>query len=133
VAFIFDGIGADEVIGGFGLKLGGAAGDELDRADYALGTPPATLIVATTQGKHDDSYQHAVEEIEEMTAKAGGTHSEHVRADMTYLETPGGGSVFSVGSIAWSASLRHNDYDNNVAAVTRNVLAEFVRRGRAEP
>jgi N,N-dimethylformamidase len=133
VAFIFDGIGADEVIGNFGLKLGGAAGDELDRADYALGTPPATLIVATTQGKHDDSYQHAVEEIEEMTAKAGGTHSEHVRADMTYLETPGGGSVFSVGSIAWSTSLRHNDYDNNVAVVTRNVLSEFARRGRAEP
>jgi N,N-dimethylformamidase len=127
--FIFDGIAADEVIGDFGLKLGGAAGDELDRADDALGTPPGTLIVATTRGKHDDSYQRAVEEVEEMTATAGGTRSEHVRADMTYLETPGGGSVFSVGSIAWSASLRHNGYANNVAQVTRNVLAEFVRRG----
>lgn len=128
-AFIFDGIGADEVIGDFGLKLGGAAGDELDRADSALGTPPGTLIVATSQGRHDDTYQRAVEEVEEMTASAGGTHSEHVRADMTYLETPGGGSVFSVGSIAWSASLRHNDYVNNVSTVTRNVLSEFVRRG----
>ena len=63
-----------------------------------------------------------------MTAKAGGTHSREVRADMTYLETPAGGSVFSVGSIAWSASLPYKDYDNNVATVTRNVLAEFVRR-----
>ena len=127
-AFIFDGVAADEVIGDFGLKLGGAAGDELDRADYALGTPPDTLIVATTAGKHDDSYQRAVEEVEEMTAKAGGTHSAQVRADMTYLETPGGGSVFSVGSIAWSASLSYKDYANNVATVTRNVLSEFVRR-----
>jgi N,N-dimethylformamidase len=84
--------------------------------------------VATTAGKHDDSYQRAVEEVEEMTAKAGGTGSAHVRADMTYLETPGGGSVFSVGSIAWSASLSHKDYANNVATVTRNVLTEFVRR-----
>ena len=33
-AFIFDGIGDDEVIGDFGLKLGGAAADELDRADF---------------------------------------------------------------------------------------------------
>jgi N,N-dimethylformamidase len=128
-AFIFDGIGPDEVIGDFGLKLGGAAADELDRADPALGTPPSTLIVATTRGKHDDSYQRAVEEVEEMTARAGGTQSEHVRADMTYLETPGGGSVFSVGSIAWSASLSHNGYDNNVAQVTGNVLREFARRG----
>jgi N,N-dimethylformamidase len=128
-AFIFDGIPAGEVIGDFGLKLGGAAGDELDRADDALGTPPGTLIVATTRGKHDDSYQRAVEEVEEMTAHAGGTRSKDVRADMTYLETPGGGSVFSVGSIAWSASLNHNDYANNVATVTRNVLSEFVRRG----
>ena len=126
--FIFDGIGPDEVIGDFGLKLGAAAADELDRADFALGTPPGTLIVATTRGKHDDSYQRAVEEVEEMTATAGGTRSEHVRADMTYLETPAGGSVFSVGSIAWSASLPYKDYDNNVSAITRNVLAEFVRR-----
>jgi hypothetical protein len=128
-AFIFDGIGPDEVIGDFGLKLGGAAADELDRADPALGTPPGTLIVATTRGKHNDSYQRAVEEVEEMTARAGGTQSEHVRADMTYLETPGGGSVFSVGSIAWSASLSYNGYDNNVARVTGNVLREFARRG----
>jgi N,N-dimethylformamidase len=129
VAFIFDGIAPEEVIGDFGLKLGGAAGDELDRADDALGTPPGTLIVATTRGKHDDSYQRAVEEVEEMNAHAGGTRSKDVRADMTYLETPGGGSVFSVGSIAWSASLNHHDYANNVAAVTRNVLSEFIRRG----
>jgi N,N-dimethylformamidase len=128
-AFIFEGIGRDEVIGDFGLKLGGAAADELDRADAALGTPPGTLVLGTTRGAHDDSYQRAVEEVEEMTSRAGGSQSEFVRADLTYLETPGGGSVFSVGSIAWSASLSHNDYDNNVAAVTRNVLREFARRG----
>jgi len=128
-AFIFEGVGPDEVIGDFGLKLGGAAADELDRADPVLGTPPGTLVVATTRGKHDDSYQRAVEEVEEMTAGAGGTGSEHVRADMTYLETRGGGSVFSVGSIAWSASLSYNGYDNNVARVTGNVLREFARRG----
>jgi N,N-dimethylformamidase len=130
-AFIFDGIGRDEVIGDFGLKLGGAAADELDRADAALGTPPGTLVVATTRGRHDDSYQRAVEEVEEMTSSAGGTQSEHVRADMTYLETPAGGSVFSTGSIAWSASLSHNGYANNVARVTGNVLREFIRRGES--
>src|SRR5581483_9092309 len=38
-AFIFEGIGPDEIIGDFGLVMGGASGDELDRADAALGTP----------------------------------------------------------------------------------------------
>ncbi len=127
--FIFDGIGPDEVIGDFGLKLGGAAADELDRADPALGTPRGTLVVASTRGKHDDTYQRAVEEVEEMSSREGGTKSENVRADMTYLETPAGGSVFSVGSIAWSASLSYAHYDNNVARVTGNVLREFIRRG----
>jgi N,N-dimethylformamidase len=128
-AFIFDGIGRDEVIGDFGLKLGGAAGDELDRADPALGTPPETLVVATSAGAHDDSYQRAVEEVEEMSTRRGGAQDPDVRADMTYLETPGGGSVFSVGSIAWTASLSHACYANNVTRLTRNVLREFTRRG----
>ncbi len=127
-AFIFAGIGRDEVIGDFGLKLGGAAADEIDRADAALGTPPGTLVLATSRGRHDDSYQRAVEEVEEMSSREGGSRSPCVRADMTYLETPGGGSVFSVGSIAWTASLSHADYANNVATVTGNVLRAFARR-----
>jgi N,N-dimethylformamidase beta subunit-like, C-terminal len=129
-AFIFAGIGRDDIIGDFGLKLGGAAADELDRADFGLGTPPGTLVVATSRGAHDDSYQRAVEEVEEMNPREGGSQSDYVRADMTYFETPAGGSVFSVGSIAWSASLSHAGYANNVATVTRNVLTEFERRGR---
>jgi N,N-dimethylformamidase len=127
-AFIFAGIGRHEVIGNFGLKQGGAAADELDRADPALGTPRETLVVATSRGGHDDSYQRAVEEVEEMNPRQGGTQSDHVRADMTYLETPGGGSVFSVGSISWTASLSHAGYANNVARITRNVLREFISR-----
>jgi N,N-dimethylformamidase len=132
-AFIFDRIGRDEIIGNFGLKLDGAAADELDRADPDLGTPAGTLVVATTRGAHNDSYQRAVEEVEEMSARQGGTQSEYVRADMTFLETPGGGSVFSVGSIAWSTSLSYAGYDNNVARLTRNVLGEFARRGGPGP
>jgi len=128
VAFVFEGIGRDEVIGDFGLKLGAAAADEIDRADTALGTPPGTLVIATSAGLHDDTYQRAVEEVQEMNAHQGGSQSPYVRADMTYLETPGGGSVFSVGSISWSASLPFAGYNNNVARLTANVLNEFVRR-----
>src|SRR5262249_59340938 len=47
-AWIFEGIGA-EIIGDFGLSGGGAAGFELDRADFRLGTPPNALILARSE------------------------------------------------------------------------------------
>ena len=56
-AFILDGIGADEVIGDFGLVGGGAAGYEIDRYDLALGTPPNSLLLATSL-EHSDNYPH---------------------------------------------------------------------------
>ena len=51
---------------------------------------------------------------------------DRIRADMVFFETPGGGAVFSAGSIAWSGSLSYNGYDNNAAAVSRNVLRRFL-------
>ena len=49
-AFIFEGIAPDEVIGDFGLGLGCAAGDEIDRVDAGLGTPMHTLVLASSSG-----------------------------------------------------------------------------------
>ena len=54
-----------------------------------------------------------------------GTQSPLVRADLVFFETPKGGGVFSVSSIAWMGSLSHNDYDNNVSRITENVLRRF--------
>lgn len=56
----------------------------------------------------------------------GGDQNPKVRADMTFFETPGGGAVFSVGSIAWPGSLPYNGYDNNVSKICENVLRRFV-------
>ena len=98
-AFIFEGIGDDEVIGEGGLVMGGAAGFEVDRADMALGTPPGALVVATAWGLFDE-YQHCVEELFSTDPKQGGSMSPDVRADMVYFKGPNRGGVFSVGSIA---------------------------------
>ncbi len=126
-AFIFAGIGEDEVIGDFGLILGGAAGDEIDRYDLANGTPPETLRLATSEGRHTDYYQLVVEDTLDTLPGRGGTEEPRVRADMTLLQAPNGGAVFSVGSITWSASLPVNDFDNNVSRITENVLRAFSR------
>jgi N,N-dimethylformamidase len=126
VAFIFDGVGDDEVIGNFGLVLDGAAGDEVDRFDARLGSPDNALLLATSAGLHTDYYQVTVEDVPIMVPGQGGAESPKVRADMVFFTTPGGGAVFSVGSINWLGSLGWNGYANNVSGVTENVLRRFL-------
>jgi N,N-dimethylformamidase len=127
VAFIFDGIGAEETIGDFGLVLGGAAGDEIDRFDRALGSPAGTLLLATTSGKHSDHYQLLPWDVQTFLLGHGGTQDPRVRADMTYFETPYGGAVFSVGSINWIGSLGFSGGNNNVSKITENVIRQFMK------
>ncbi len=113
------------MIGDFGLIGGGAAGLELDRADYALGTPPNLLVLASSEN-HTDLILVVTEEVNVMTPDLTGSQNELVRADLAFFETPAGGAVFSTGSIAWCGSLSHNGYDNNVARITGNVLRRFL-------
>jgi N,N-dimethylformamidase len=124
-AFIFRGISKDKRIGDFGLIGGGAAGLELDRAAPELGTPPNAIVLASSEN-HTDSYQLVPEEFLETTPGLGGQENPLVRADMVFYETEGGGGVFATGSIAWAGSLSHNNYRNNVARITRNVLRRFL-------
>jgi N,N-dimethylformamidase len=123
-AFIFEGVGKDELIGNFGLSTGAAAGFEIDRLDYILGTPPQTLLLASSE-PHHDSYWHVVEEISIPGIHECGAKSKKVQAHLAYYEHSGGGAVFSVGSIAWAGSLSHNQYANNVSRITENVLRKF--------
>ncbi len=125
VAFMFKGIGADELIGDFGFHGDGAAGNELDRADPALGTPPNALVVASSEG-HSSLYMLVNEEVLVNHPWIDGSNNSLVRADMVFYETPNGGAVFSVGSIAYAGSLAWNGYRNNVARLTGNVLKRFI-------
>lgn len=124
VAFAFEGIGGDELIGDFGLIGGGAVGLEIDVADPSLGTPPHALVVAASEG-HSDNYVLATEEhtfLPDIT----GTMNAKIRGELVFFETGGGGAVFAFSSIAWCASLSWNDYDNNVSRLTGNVLNRFL-------
>jgi N,N-dimethylformamidase len=125
-AFIFEGIGSDEVIGDFGLGLGGAAGDELDRVDAALGTPPQTLVLASSSG-HTDTVLPVIEDYNGVILPLMTREKWDVRSDIVYADLDGGGAFFSVGSISWCSSLPHNGYVNNVSRMTENVLRQFAR------
>ena len=140
-AFIFEGIGDDERIGDIPSLVvnHGAAGYEMDRLDFGLGTPPHTLLLASSLG-HSDKYVGLADEalwytrgIDGVTVSQPPTPGEFhpfIRADMTYFETPNGGGVFSVGSIAWRSCLSYNDYENTVSRVTENVVRRFASPSR---
>jgi N,N-dimethylformamidase len=114
----------DGPIGDGGLDMGGAAGLEIDRLDFALGTPPHALLLASATG-FSDSYQHVVEEVASSDSEQGGTVSPFVRGDMVFFEGPDGGAVFSASSITWCGSLSDDGYDNAVSRITENVLRRF--------
>jgi len=124
VSWIMKGIGKDEKIGDFGLIGGGAAGLEIDRADRMLGTPPGAYVLASSED-HTDIYLVVCEELLINYPGLGGQENDLVRADIVYFPTSNGGGVFSTSSIAWSGSLSHNGYNNNVSRMTKNVLDRF--------
>lgn len=125
VAFLFEGIGYEEIIGDFGLIMDGSSGDELDRFDLANGSPENAVVVATSTG-HSDYYQLAGEDILATRPGVGGTECPDVRSDMTLLRHDGGGFVFSVGSICFSGAISHNGYENNVAVLLNNAVRAFL-------
>ncbi len=121
-AFIVEGVDAGEQWGSFGNQGGGAAGEEIDRWDVSLGSPRHAVILASSEN-HRPGMLRVKEEFH-MTQPLG--NDPKVRADMVFFEVPGGGAVFSTGSISYAGSLAHNNYDNEIARLTENVLRRFL-------
>lgn len=128
VAWILEGVGPEEVIGDFGLVNGGAAGLEMDRVDYSLGSPPNTMLLAASHG-HTASAMLVPEDQYFAYPGITGRDNPWVRADLAYVTTRNGGAVFSASSMAWCGSLSWNGYANNVSRVTENVLRRFAADG----
>lgn len=124
-SWIMEGLTDEEKIGDYGLEQGGAGGVEVDWFDPALGSPGWTHIVAATEGLS----RLMLEVRENLSLEmpfTGGDMNPRVRGDMVYFKTQNDGAVFSSSSIAWCGSLSHNDYDNNVSQIMRNVVDRFI-------
>jgi N,N-dimethylformamidase len=76
---------------------GGASGHETDKRSPS--SPPDTVLLAK------------------------GTNADDGGAELVYHETPGGGAVFSSGSLTWIPALFP---DAHVSRITGNVLARFL-------
>ncbi|MHB0991810.1 MAG: N,N-dimethylformamidase beta subunit family domain-containing protein [Burkholderiales bacterium] len=136
VSWAFEGIGYDEKLGNFGLVGGGAAGTELDIVDTMLGSPPHTLVVATSAGRHTEGYLLVMEDFGFNQQGLDGTQHPRVRSDIAYHETPNGGACFAFSSIAFCGSLPWNNGDpdkNNISRLVKNVLDRFMQDGPLPP
>ena len=132
-AWVFEGV-KDELFGGYGFSGGGAAGFELDRLDHRLGSPLNAVVLASSEGHDRRNFVVVHEErLGFATTIPGQTLEQLIRADMTYVEKPRGGAVFSVGSITYCGSLPHNKFDNDVSRLTFNVLNRFGELGLKWP
>ncbi|WP_242891883.1 LamG domain-containing protein [Actinomadura litoris] len=124
--WVFNGVKATGQIGDFESlqSPGGPMGEELDRAEYALGTADNTIVLASGTG-FGDEYLFVKEENNTANLMEGGTVNWLVRGDVALTQYPHGGAVFSASSISWAGSLFYNKYDNDIATMTGNVLNAF--------
>jgi N,N-dimethylformamidase len=122
-AWVFERV-ADGLIGDRGLVLGGAAGYEVDGVVPQLPTPPSLVRLAEATG-FDSSFQVR----KHLPIRADGEERERLRrADMTIYRHPGGGLVFSVGSVAWCGALPNAGDQNAVGEITSNIAKRFSER-----
>jgi N,N-dimethylformamidase len=121
-AWVLDGVD-DDLFGFFGT-MGGAAGMEIDAVDPSLGTPPQTIVLATSEG-HPDDMLEARENYGMTLTAPGGARNPRVHADMVLVPWENGGGVFAPGSITWAGSLAHDGYANPVSTILGNVLDRF--------
>lgn len=126
LAWVFEGVD-DDIIGDFGFSGGGAAGYELDRTDTRLGTPANVRVLATSENHPEHFVLPPEEWLTHVKTWAKEPPENLIRADMVYFDCPGGGAVFSVGSITFCGSLPTNNFNNNISKILENVIRQFIQ------
>ena len=127
-AWMFEGIEGD-VIGDYGLSGGGAAGFELDRADFALGTPAQAVILARSENPPASFVTVPEELLSHLSTVNGEAPGALTRGEIVWFDTPSGGAVFAVGSITFCGSLWHpgeRGFTGTVSRLLENVVRRFL-------
>lgn len=126
-AWMFEGIDTER-LGDYGLSGGGAAGFEIDRADFDLGTPPSTVILARSEDPPLSFVTVPEELLSHVSTVNGETPEQLKRGEIVYFKNPAGGEVFSVGSITFCGSLWQTDgFKGPVSRLLENVVRRFSR------
>ena len=126
--WVFEGI-KDNKIGDFGFSGNGAAGFELDHIDSDLTSKKDIMLLAQSKASKDPKENFVLVPESQLTHLSNIKHlpeEEILQADMVYFTVPGGGSVFSTGSITFCGSLPWNNFDNNVSKLLENIIKRAI-------
>jgi N,N-dimethylformamidase len=127
-AWIFEGTKEGKVFGDYGIDRvkGGAAGFEIDVYKPNNGAPRHTLHLATAEPLKPKIEDVKLGNLPLTIAYHPSDGKPWADADLLFFETPKGGAMFSTGSITWISSTLENNFDNDVAVITRNVIKRFL-------
>ncbi|MDA9234041.1 hypothetical protein N9O80_02300 [Candidatus Pelagibacter sp.] len=126
--WVFEGI-KDNKIGDFGYSGNGAAGFELDHIDSHLTSTKDITLLAQSKASKDPKENFVLVPESQLTHLSNIKHlpeEEILQADMVYFKVPGGGSVFSTGSITFCGSLPWNNFDNNISKLLENIIKKSI-------
>ena len=126
--WVFEGI-KENKIGDFGFSGNGAAGFELDHIDSDLTSKKDIILLAQSKASKDPKENFVLVPESQLTHLSNIKHlpeEEILQADMVYFTVPGGGSVFSTGSITFCGSLPWNNFDNNVSKLLENIIKKSI-------
>jgi len=126
--WIFKGI-KDRKLGDFGFSGNGAAGFELDHIDSHLTSIKDITLLAQSKASKDPEENFILVPESQLTHLSNIKHlpeDEILQADMVYFEVPGGGSVFSTGSITFCGSLPWNNFKNNISKLLENIIKRSI-------
>ena len=127
-AWVFEGTTEGDVFGDYGIDRvhGGAAGFEIDRFVAGNGAPRHALNLATSEPLRETIEDVKLSNLPLTIGYHPATAEPWAQADLVFFETPNGGAMFSTGSIVWISSALENNFDNDVATITRNVINRFL-------
>lgn len=127
-AWIFEGTGEGEVFGDYGIDRvhGGACGFEIDRYASGNGVPRHALVLATSEPLKPTIEDVRTSQLTLSIIYHPNKADPWAQCDMVFFETPKGGAMFSTGSISWISSTLENNFDNDVATITSNVVRRFL-------
>lgn len=126
--WVFEGI-KENKIGDFGFSGNGAAGFELDHIDSHLTSTKDITLLAQSKASKDPKENFILVPESQLTHLSNIKHlpeEEILQADMVYFTVPGGGSVFSTGSITFCGSLPWNNFQNNTSKLLENVIKKSI-------
>ncbi|MDA9580679.1 LamG domain-containing protein [Luminiphilus sp.] len=126
--WIFKGTSEGKVFGDYGVDRvhGGAAGFEIDKYNPASGSPRHALHLASSEPLRETIEDVQMSPVPIAVSYHPSTADVWAAADVVFFETPNGGAMFSTGSINWFSSTLENEFDNDVATISRNVIERFL-------